>query len=99
MEPEVTFETARGRDIWALPALTADQVRALPAVFPLAYAARAWDIGYTQGMAGAKDGTLPFPVVRLGPRGYKVVRSELMKSLGITEAGTPATSAASDPAA
>lgn len=89
-----TFENATGHDIWRIPPLTADQVRALPAVFPLAYAARAWGMGYARAVKGAKlavDGkpdALPFRVFRLGARRYTVRRADLMESLGIEDRPT-----------
>ena len=90
----VTFETARGDDVWKLPPLTADQVRALPAVVPLPYVARAWQLGESMAYRMARAGTLPCKVIKLGARGWVATRADLMKSLGIEEVAGPAEPAA-----
>jgi hypothetical protein len=83
-----TFETARGDQVWLLPTLTAEQVRALPASFHYAWAARAWGLSRYVAKQLLASGGLPFTVVRMGKREITVRRADLMKSLGIAEAET-----------
>ena len=65
-------------------ALTADEVRALPAVLDLPTAARALGIGRDLAYRLADSGAFPVPVMRLG-RYLRVTRASLLVLLGIAE--------------
>lgn len=77
--PTITdkIESSTGR------ALTVDEIRALPAAVDLVTAARAWNFGRTKAFELARRGEFPCPVLRIGNQ-YRVTRSDLLQSLGIS---------------
>lgn len=65
-------------------AMTANEIRALPAVVDLTTAGRALGIGRTKAHALARAGEFPVPLLRLGTR-YRVRRADLLELLGIED--------------
>ena len=70
--------------------MTADEVRALPAVTDVRTAGRAFGLGRDASYELARRGALPVPVLRLGRR-LVVTRSALLQALGIADGPTSPT--------
>lgn len=104
MTDEVTFETARGEDIWKLPTLTPEQIDRLPASIELAYAARAIGIGRSLAFGQARKlgrlecGQARVPVRKVGAM-WRCLKSDLVRELGLTVSPSAAGHAAVDPVA
>ena len=77
--------------------MTEEEVRALPVVVDLVTAGRAHALGRTISYELMRRGEFPCPVHRRG-RYYRVLKAELMASLGLGTDGTPAADSAGDAA-
>ena len=64
-----------------LPALTPEELRALPVAVDLVTAGRAFGVGRTKAHELARAGEFPVPVLRLGNT-YRVTRADLLRALG-----------------
>jgi hypothetical protein len=70
--------------------MTVAELLALPPAVDLPTAGRAWGLGRTKAHELARAGEFPCPVRRIGHT-YRVVRADLLRSLGIEpETGTAA---------
>jgi hypothetical protein len=78
--------------------MTLEELRALPVTVDLETAGRAHGLGRTLSYELAKADDFPCPVHRRG-RYYRVLKAELMTSLGLAMDGTPLSAHVSDPAA
>lgn len=63
---------------------TPDEIRAWPVVVDLPTAGQTLGLGRDSAYRAAREGTLPFPVLRLG-RCMRVTRAAVMAALGIEE--------------
>lgn len=63
--------------------MTPEELLALPVAVDLSTAARAYSIGRTAAYELAKKDEFPVRVLRVGNR-YRVRRSDLLESLGVT---------------
>ena len=64
--------------------MTADEVRALPAVVDIDTSARVLMLGRTNAYAMARRGDFPVPLLRFGTQ-YRARRVDLMELLGISD--------------
>ena len=78
--------------------MTEEELRALPVVVDLVTAGRAHGLGRTISYELVHRDEFPCPVHRRG-RYYRVLKAELMTSLGLAMDGTPLAAHVSDPAA
>ncbi len=69
--------------------MTADEIRALPAMIPLYTANEALDLGRSTGYRLAKAGEYPVPVKRVG-NGYRVATHEVLAFIGLSADPNPA---------
>jgi len=72
--------------------MTEDELRGLPLTVDLVTAGRAHGLGRTISYELMRAGEFPCPVHRRG-RYYRVLKAELMTSLGLNMDGTPLTAA------
>jgi hypothetical protein len=87
----ITFETAKGPDLWRLPVLTEDEIEALPPSAEVAYAARALGMGRTQALAQVREhgalllGEDRIPVMKVGTL-WRFRKADLLRALGMVPA-------------
>lgn len=72
------------RDVMPSPAMTQEELEALPVAVDLVTAGRAFGIGRTTAHSLARTGQFPCRVLRAGSA-YRVTKADLLRALGVDE--------------